>query len=277
MNRVLATTDLSRNSRAGLRFAINMAQQKKAELIFIYIHQVLRASTWSDERYEQFVSEDKENMMRELTRFVADVYKQMGVEQKNCKCEVYHDFGVVHAVNKYAVDNDCDYICIATRGAGTVKKLFGTITAKLIKEADVPVICVPKNYRVKLLAKVLYATDMTNYEDEVARVLSFAKPLKAEVEMMHMTFPYELLIDKELAEKDLKKKFRYNITMHYETRYLERTLLEDLEQAVKKAKPSIVAMFTDRSRSFFDRILMGSMSEEFSFSTRIPLLIFKKA
>ncbi len=49
-----------------------------------------------------------------------------------------------------------------------------------------------------------------------------------------------------------------------------------LEAAVKKAKPSLVAMFTLQERSFFDRIFLGSAAEEFTFSSSVPLLVFKK-
>jgi len=276
MNRILVTTDLSANSKAGIRFAINLATQKKVELIFVYIHRVLRASTWSDAKYEYYVNEDRENVMKELTSFVAGVYKAMGVKPGKYKCDVYHQFGMVEAVIEYAKQNACDYICIATRGAGTVKKLFGTNTAALIKKSEVPVICVPKTYRVKPVTKVLYASDMSNYEDELTKVVAFAKPLKAAIELLHLSFPYDMMAPKELAEKDLKKKLKYDVSVHYQSRDLDHSLMTDLEAAVKKAKPSLVAMFTLQERSFFDRIFLGSAAEEFTFSSSVPLLIFKK-
>ena len=276
MNRILVTTDLSANSKAGLRFAINLAAQKKVELVFLYIHHVLRASTWSDAKYEYYVSEDRDNIMKELTSLVGGVYKKMNIKPGKHRCEVYHGFGVVDTVAEYAKQNACDYICIATRGAGTMQKLFGTNTAKLVKTSEVPVICVPKSYKAKSLTKILYASDMANYEAELAKVVAFAKPLKAAIELLHLSFPYDEMAPKEQAEKDLKKKLKYDVTVHYQSRDLDHSLMTDLEVAVKKAKPSLVAMFTLQERSFFDRIFLGSAAEEFTFSSSVPLLVFKK-
>ncbi|HEY9178466.1 MAG TPA: universal stress protein [Flavipsychrobacter sp.] len=276
MNRILVTTDLSANSRVGLRFAIKLAEQKKMELVFLYVHQVLRASTWSDAKYESFVSEDKANIMTELTSFVSATYKQMKVTPGKYKCDVHHMFGVVEGIIKYAGENNCSYICIATRGAGTVKKLFGTNTASLIKNSPIPVICVPTAYKAKPVTKLLYASDMADYEKEIPRVLAFAKPLKANVELLHLSFPYEMEADKQVAQKDLKKKFKYDIGIHYEARDLDNSLMTDLENAVKKAKPSLVVMFTKQDRSLFERIFLGSATAQFSFSSNVPLLVFKK-
>lgn len=276
MNRILVTTDLSTNSRAGLRFAIKLAEQKKMELVFLFVHQVLRASTWSDAKYEYFLSEDKENIMKELTAFVSATYKQMKVTPGKYRCEVHHQFGIVDGLINYAQDNNCDYICIATRGAGAVKKLFGTNTASLIKNSPIPVICVPSTYKTKPVTKLLYASDMDDYEKEVPQVLAFAKPLKAAVELMHLSFPYEMMADKQIAQKDLKKKFKYDIDIHYEARDLDNSLMTDLENAVKKAKPSVVAMFTKQNRSLFDRIFLGSATQELTYSTNVPMLIFRK-
>lgn len=276
MNRILVTTDLSANSKAAMRFAINLASQKKVELIFMHVHNVLRASTWNDATYDYYVSEDRENVMKELTSLVASVYKAMEVKPGKYRCEVYHQFGTIDAIEEYAKTNECDYICIATRGAGTLKKLFGTNTSALIKKSAVPVICVPKTYRVKPITKLLYTSDMTNYEAELAKVIAFAKPMKAEIELLHLSFPYEQLASKQVAEKDLKKKVRYDVSIHYETRDLDNSLMTDLEKAVKKAKPSLVVMFTQQDRSLFDRIFLGSAAEEFSYTTNLPLLTFRK-
>ncbi|HYC30549.1 MAG TPA: universal stress protein [Chitinophagaceae bacterium] len=277
MKRILVTTDLSSNSRAGLRFAINLAGQKKTELVFLFVHQLLRASNWSDAKYEYFVSEDNKNVMKELTDFVEGTYEQMKIKPGKYKCAIHHQFATVDGIISYAQDNECDYICIATRGAGTVKKLFGTNTAALIKKSPIPVLCIPSGYKAaKPVSKLLYASDMTNHEKELEQVLAFAKPLKATVELLHMSFPYEMAMDNQAAEKSLKQKFRYDIAIHYKERDFDKTLMVDLERAVEKAKPSVVAMFTKQDRSLFDRIFLGSAAAQYSFSTNVPLLIFKK-
>ncbi len=276
MDKILVTTDLSTNSKAAMRFAINLSQQKKLQLIFLHVHQVLRASTWSDAKYDYYLKEDKNALMEELQSFVSGVYRSMKIEPEKIKHVVHHNFNVTEGIRKYAKENKCNYICIATRGAGSVKKLFGTHTGKLITSSEVPVICVPTNYRTKPVSKLLYASDMTDYEKELKQVVSFAKPLKATVEMLHLSFPYEFIADEAIAEKELKKKMRYDIDIHYQSRDIENSLLQDMEKAVKKARPSLVVMFTKQKRSFFEKLFLSSKAAEYSFTTKVPLLIYSK-
>lgn len=278
MDKILVTTDLSTNSKAGLRFAINWAQQKKAQLIFLHVHQVLRASTWSDSKYDYYVGEDKKRLKDELESFVAKVYKSMKIEKPGkYKCELFHSFDISESISYYAKENKCNYICIATRGAGTMKKLFGTHTGSLIRSSSTPVLCVPSNYRVKPITKVLYASDMTNYEKELKNVVAVAKQFKAGVELLHLSFPYEFIVNEDIAEKELKKKFRYDIDLHYESRDIEHSLMQDMEKAVTKSKPSLVVMYTDQKRSFFERLFASSKTTEFTFSTKVPMLIYSKS
>lgn len=276
MKRILVTTDLSPNSRAGLRFAINLAEKQKAKLTFLYVHQVYHAASWNSVEYDDSIGEDKTELQKKLESLVADVYKRMKVVPGKYKCQVSYNLGVVSGIKEYITDNKFDALCIATMGAGGVKKLLGTTTGALITSLELPVFCVPANYRVKPVKKVLYASDMLDYKKELKKVVALAKPFEATVEMLHMSFPYEAMLDEGLAEQELKKKFKYDIDLHYEQRDIEYALLNDLDNAINRAKPSIVVMFTDKQRNFFERLFFTSLAEQYSFFSQVPLLIYSK-
>ena len=46
MKKILVTTDFSANSKAGVRFAIQLASQIKCELIFYHILETLKSNAW---------------------------------------------------------------------------------------------------------------------------------------------------------------------------------------------------------------------------------------
>ena len=46
MKRILVTTDFSTNSKAGVRFAIQLASQTKCELTFYNVHETLKSNAW---------------------------------------------------------------------------------------------------------------------------------------------------------------------------------------------------------------------------------------
>jgi hypothetical protein len=118
---------------------------------------------------------------------------------------------------------------------------------------------------------------MTDYENELKKVVDFAKPLGASVAMMHISYPYEFAFDKELAEATLQKKASYPVSLLTPKRDINHALLEDMDQAIKASKPSLLVLFTHQSRSMFEKLFFPSNAEEYSFYGKIPLLTFNKS
>jgi len=276
MEKIIATTDLSQNSRAGMRFAIKLAQSGNAAILFLHIHHVLRASMWSDQEYARYVQANKDSLMEELSSFVKGVYRSMKMAPLNYELAVHHNFDTVDGILEYAEKEKATYLCISTRGAGGLRKIFGTHTGKLIIKSKIPVLSVPSAYRMSPIRHVLYASDMTDYEAELTKVVAFAKPLKATVDMLHLSYPYEFIVDKELMEQTLAQKTGYKISLRYQSRDTIASLLQDLEKAINKTRPSVLVMFTNQQRDFFERLFMSSKAQEYALGAKIPLLSFNK-
>lgn len=278
MKKILVPTDFSARSKAGLRFAIQWAVQQKMELVFIHCLFQMRPTGWSDAYYDEYVQERCDATQIRLSRFVAAIYR--GMNQKPGK----HSFVVVPGIGAdvtlldYCRKNpSIDGICISTRGAGNLRKLFGTNTGNLITKSPVPVMAVPYSYRVAPVETVMYATDFRNYAAEIPSVVAFAKPLKATVEILHFTWPDEYFMDQKLMEASFKKQFRYPVKLHLEKTDATLTLVRNLQEQVKKSRPSVLVMFTNQKRSFFQRLFSPSYTEHFSFATKVPLLVFSKS
>ena len=200
----------------------------------------------------------------------------MNITPKNHQIAVYHDLNPTDGIIEYAKKVNVSYICISTRGAGILKKLYGTNTSRLITKSDVPVLCIPSSYHKKPIKHILYASDMMDYKNELKKVVAFAKPMQATVEMLHLSYAYELAIDEQLMEDAMMKDLDYKVDLHYKTRDIEKSMIEDISMAVKKSKPSVLVMFTNRERSFFERLFISSNAQEYSFTGKVPMLIFNK-
>lgn len=270
------TTDQSVNSKAAIRFGIQLAKQRKAELIILHVYHLLKPFKWTADAFEHYTAEFRQKTTGELKAFIAEIYKAMEEPEINYQLALVSNVDVVDGIREYAGKHDCAYICISTRGAGTLKKIFGTHTAKLISSSTVPVLCIPSTYHLKALQRILYASDMTDYENELKKVIDFARPLRATVAMMHISYPYEFVYDQELAEATVQKKADYQVSLLTPGRDITRTLLEDIDHAVKLSKPSLLVLFTHQSRSIFEKLLFPSTAEEYSFYGKIPLLTFNK-
>lgn len=275
--KILVPTDFSAASRAGMRFAIQWTRQQKGKLVFAHVLSVWHPTSWSDIRYEAYAAAQRTLYSRRLTKLAAEVCRRMEVSRKAYVTEVIEGMSADVALTELSGQrSDIDLICIATRGAGKLKKLFGTHTGNLILRSEIPVIAVPAGYRTKPIKRILYATDLADYDEELSKVLKITRPLKAEVVVVHFAQPGEVLLNPALVNQRWETECGYPVRLHYERADPGLSVAENLQKAISKRKPSLVVMFTDRRRTLFQRLFYPSQAERMSFQLKIPLLVFGK-
>jgi len=277
MKKVLVPTDFSEHSIAALRFAVQWSAIEKMELVFIHVFHLSKPLEWSDEYSLRYSKSEKQNYQRKLEKFVADFFESTGTKQEKHSCVVIEGFSPDIAILDYCRNcGDIDFICIATQGAGGLKRLLGTNTGNLITKSKVPVIAIPSNYQPKPFERLIYAADFHHYKQELGRVVNFARPLKMPVEVVHFSWPDEARLDKEIIESGVKKEFKYPVKLHIEQSDAVHSLVQNLQKQIDILKPSMAIMFTNQDRSVFQRIFLSSKAEELSFQLKIPLLVFNK-
>ena len=276
MDKILVTTDFSSNSKAGLRFAIQLASQHKFELTFFHSYYIANLTSMSETIFANNEKIEAVKIQKKLNLFVASVFRDVDVVSKNIKCVINSAVFAESNVREYAEENKFNFICISTKGSGKLKKIFGTNTSSLISHSAVPVIAVPCNYRRSELKSVIYASDLVNFENELKKVIEFTKPLKTKVELLHFNYPTEITTNKSTIDELVKKNSKHNIKLHVENINLAKSLISNIETVIKQSKPSMMIMFTQQNRSFFDKIFFSSNSANYSFNAKIPLLVFNK-
>jgi len=276
MKKVLVTTDLSKNAKAGLRFAIQLATQIPVELTFFYSYHLMKPTSWSDAAFASFKKSEATKNQKKLHQYVNLIYKNKGEVPKKIKYVVKEAIMADSAIREHALQNNFDYICLSTRGAGYFKKILGTTTSSLINFSTVPVIAVPHNYRTKSIKKLLYFTDLTHLDKELEKVVAFAHPLGAEVKLLHFNYPFEASGKKSNLDETLKKYQKSSIDLRLIDCNSTDSLIAKINKYSALLKPSLLIMFTKQNRSFVEKIFYGSKSESYSFSAKIPLLVFNK-
>ncbi len=274
MKKILVTTDFSANSKAAIRFAIQLASQSDVAITFLHVQHIMRMTTWNETTYAAYEKSEVAKVRKTMDNFVDSVYKSLKINPKDHLCVIQNSPFVDSTIMAYAADHAFDYIGISTRGAGLMEKLFGTTTANLIAQSPVPVIAVPGNYRATKLTTVLYASDLSNLEPQLTRVVEFAKPVEATVKLLHFNTPFDPVTDPEIICTAVQKYTDYPVTIHLQPRDFEITLTADIEAVVNAQKPSLMVMFTTRKDGFFDRLFLSSNSVDYSFLTTTPLLVF---
>jgi nucleotide-binding universal stress UspA family protein len=262
MEKIIVTTDLSANSRAAMRFAIQLAAQRNAQVVFLHVHQVLRASFWTDELYAHYVAKHKENVLEELGPMVRAVYRSMNRSPFNYELAVHHNLDVTEGILEYAASAKASLICISTRGAGTLRKLFGTHTAALLDRSDIPVVCVPARQRIYPILDIVYASDMKDYMHELQQLVALARPMQARLTLFHIAYDYELRPELPMMEASLKKQLDYPIQVTYCERDTNKGIAEDLQAQISTIKHAVLALFSDQEQGVLQQLLLPGNARE---------------
>ncbi len=277
MTHLLIPTDFSPASRAGIRFAIQLSRQQKAELTFVYSLHIHRLTDWTDSQYHEFALSERTYYRQKLEKFIAGICKEMPFQGDNFSCHVLEGLSPDLSILDYCESHPgIDYLCMGTKGAGRIAKIFGTNTGNLITHSPVPVIAVQDHYRTKPITSILYATDLRHYEAELKKVIAFAAPLKARVDLLHFVQPDEAVPDSKIFERTLRAEFGFELHFHFEIIDATRSLAANLKNRVQALKPSVVVLFTDQHRTLFEKIFFPSKAENLSFRLPAPLLVMRK-
>lgn len=277
MAKILVPTDFSTKSKAGLRFAIQLASQQECELTFFHSYYITNLKSMSEVEFADYEKKQADKTQRKLNQFVESVYRDMDVVAINKKCVINSAVFADSNIREYAQKNKFDFICISQRGSGKLNKIFGTTTSSLISLSKVPIVAVPHNYRRNEIKSVIYASDLVNIESELKKVIEFTESLNAKVEILHFNYSNEKTTHKNTVNELLVKKHsKHAIKLHIEKVNSSDNLISNLEAAIKRLRPSMLIMFTQQNRKFFDKIFLSSNSVNYSFNAKVPLLVFNK-
>ncbi|MCK6695196.1 MAG: universal stress protein [Thermoanaerobaculia bacterium] len=277
MKKILVTTDFSTHSKAGMRFAIQLAGRMKAELVFFHCFQALIPTTIHRDRIENSMQEQAEKHLKKLEKFVAGLYRSMKMTPSRYRCVVKEELSPESAILEYAVREKFDFICISTRGAGGVQKIIGTNTSSIIHKSTIPVIAVPHAYRVREIKNLLYASDLENLEQEITEVTELTRSLGIRFDLAHFSFTEKLNLARTALDADtLGRKYPQLERVFLEPFDVKEKFAVQLDRLVKKINPSLVALFTHTNLTWFDKLFSISRSETFSFITKTPMLVYRK-
>lgn len=275
--KLLVTTDFSVNSKGAIRFAQALAKQsKKVEVVFYHAIHVMKPTRWSDIFFKAYKDEEIERLSTHLKKFIyATVGQDKGVFA-NAKFAIDNCISIEKDIIKYAEKNKIDFICIATQGAGLLRKVMGTHTSYIVNNSKVPVMVVPSHYRAKPVKNATYLSDFENLKSELLKISKLSTDMSLHLEVLHYS---SIVLDEKRFKKNKElfntKEFE-NTQLNIQKNNLELSLVEMVSKYVQKTKPELLIMFTKREKGFFESIFLPSKSAELTYSTKVPVVIFSK-
>jgi nucleotide-binding universal stress UspA family protein len=275
--KLLVTTDFSANSKGAVRFAQTLAKQSEnVEVVFYHAIHILQPTRWSKAFFEGYKEEEIERLSADLKKFIQSVIGKNKAKFADVKFVVDNCISTEKDIIKYAEKNKIDFICIATQGAGMLRKVMGTHTSYIVNNSKVPVMVIPSHYKSKPMKNATYLSDFENIKSELLKISKLSTVISLHLEVLHYS---SVVLDKKKFEKNKElfntKEFEHT-HLNIQKNNLRLSLVDTIAKYVQKSKPELLIMFTKREKGFFESIFLPSKSAELTYSTKVPVLIFSK-
>jgi len=279
--KLLVPTDFSKNAQRAIDYAVNIATEK-ADIVLLHAYQIIDTDSASRkilfEEYNLDIARKLRDELKVQKRNIARLKPGIDVS-----AELYDNdikSSIVEASEKFGVD----FIVMGTQGASGLKKVFmGSVTARVIGNATVPVLAIPRMYKWRVPQNINFATNRfetdTNILNAIFKVVDlFNAHLHVIVFTDTDTAGTEDYINhkNKLEEYKIELKKR-NKEIKIISSHLKGSEFEDtLQQYIDEHSIDMVAMVTYK-RSLLGSIFNRSATKKMAYRTSIPLLAIPAA
>lgn len=269
MKKILFPTDFSEVSQNAFRYALRLAQDRKAEIITVHayelpqfdyaeypiplqaIYQVTELGNF--ENYKQHVP-----LLHEIAESIG-----LGHIKISNVLECGDLVDILHTICR---TDAIDCIVMGTKGStGLVETFLGSVSSKVMHNMPVPVFAIPALANFESIRKMLFLTNFDKNDQEALRqALDFAKHYKGSITCLHIGDQPNDQCNKRLWEKDFPGSNFINIEADLG---IEIHIMEFLE----KTSFDLLVMPLHH-KSILERIFQRSLSKKLSMQVSIPMM-----
>lgn len=276
MEKILVATDLSINSTSAIYFAYRLSQLKGATLVIVHVYHFLKPKSWRSHRFENYHEARKKVILARLNKFLERIIGSIDASAVDFEIDLQMNSNIVNTILKCIAKHKCTYMCIGMNGGGKEKKIIGASATKLIIKAPIPVFSIPSSYKAKSIDSICYVSDMSNYQKEIIKIIELANAIQLEISILHIASPFELLPPTKLLAARLFRRTGVSIKIKYARSNSTNTLIEDIDIAIKKIRPSIIAFFINKTDLYLSPTFYTPSIPSLSLFKKHPVLTYKK-
>lgn len=274
MKLIVSPTDFSANASNAVHYAAALAAESGSYLLVVHAYE-------PPIMYSEAPLTSIGNAANQLRELAMDKLKKLvnklSKAHPDLRCEAEVIEGLAHEkLTDFASKKGADLMVVGTTGMSKLQRLLmGSTTARLIRDAHCPVLCVPKGATFKSMSKLVYATDL--HEDNVSAangIIPFAKHFDAEIIFVFVDDKHLLHDDEDVAKmtEKIRKRVKYPKISGYISK--NTSITKGIEYFLKKKPADLLVMFT-HGRQFPDSMFNQSVTNVVSHQTNIPLLTLK--
>lgn len=278
MRAILFPTDFSELAKNAFIYAIHLAKSIDAKLYVLHTYEAPVLSSTHAGRPESL---DIAYQNIEFARFesyqkntppLKVVAEEQGFDISNM-IFLLEEGQLPSIIKKITQAERIHLIVMGTHGqSGFLSRMIGSNTVNVIKNVTTPVLAVPPHARFKGINRVVFSTLYREQDKKpLQEALIMADAVQAHTQIIHVIDNQDSSVAKTQMEIWKTEFERYNV----EFKTLEK--VENVENTIThyvlENDIDMLAVIK-RNRSFFDRIFNASISNNLTFHSKIPIIIY---
>ena len=265
MKKILVPTDFSPVADNAIRHAIGIAAAFDSELILYHTY------TFDRFNYDLDSSEDQQPLTKKLERKMNLTERKFRKEitEKGLSVRTIVERGDMLSLFKRKVKaHGISLIVMGSKGATGLKKvIFGSVAARAMESAKVPVLVVPPQYAYRPLQHIILAMDDKGAaEAVVSPIQKLAIKFSADVTVLTVrTGTGGEALDKNALSLE-------GAEVAYQEVPLSKSINESINAYLASEDCDLLGMVR-REKGFFESIFQKSITKEQVLNSRVPLLV----
>jgi nucleotide-binding universal stress UspA family protein len=299
IRRILATTDLSDESLAGVRYAVALAEKVGAAVALLHVFEYLSPSPMPGMRTVTLSPHDSEIAEHARVR-LKTLAKRASKDDLNL-IPILRSGNSLYGIITTARERAADLIVIATHGyTGAKRVLLGSTAERVVRHASCPVLTVPARTTPRRtgkrppldLQKILVPIDFSKTSETVLPwAASLAAESNAELILLHVVekFPIDYVLGRELmnetitplmkqGEADLKRmagSLSKSGGRRVSAVVRDGKPFEEICSAAKRLGANLIAL-TTHGYTGLRRVYLGSTAERVVRHAHCPVLVVRQ-
>lgn len=283
MKTILVPIDFSPTSLNAAWFAFNIAQKTNAMLIFLHAYRIpvdnifLPGEVIHELIFDRFVHAEK-NFKKYILDYLQTQIELYEITEPSPIMKFDLEYGFpVDLIFERAHYYQIDMVVMGNKGSSqNLNKLLGSVTNKVIKGIEFPVLVVPENAQYQDFKKIAYATDFDpKDESTLSQLKKFAQVFNSSIELVHIAPEQQIphfFDDSAFAKMNAQNELSNQLNQPVQT-IAHKSLDKGIEQYLSENNCDLLVMLT-HSQPWFKRIMKGSVTRKMAQTSKTPLLAY---
>lgn len=277
MKTLLVPVNFTPISKNAVMHAVNMSKKLGAKVVLLHAYHAFPVDVDPGLLVKEF--KDEITLLEQVYKIKLEALCEEINSISPCKCEYVIIPGLAKdVIVSYANEIKPELLVIGTENFGPFERMiYGTITGKVIKEADCTILVIPEGVQYTTPKKIAFAIDYHDSDlKEIKLLEKLADKFNAETHIVHVVT--ELENDDFEVTYFIKTINEIKLNIHNDNIIFKlingENITEELEEYVKEENIDILAVAKTK-KSFIERLFSEAISQQLFYHTKMPLLIFE--